>query len=94
MSFLVDDAARIRAALPPGTDVPEDADDLFLLHALLMHVKGENVTGGDVHDAWTVWMELRGREHESMKPAAELAKGVQAEDEPFATAIRAVASRQ
>lgn len=91
MSYLVEDAALIRARIPAGTDVPDDADDLFLLYAVLLNVKGEWVTAGDVHDAWTAWMELRGEAHQSMRPFAELHEDVQAEDEPFAAAIRAVA---
>lgn len=91
MSYLVEDAARIRAAVTAGTDVPDDADDLFLLYAVLLNVKGEQVTAGDVHDAWTAWMELRGETHESMRAFGELPQDVQAEDEPFATAIRVAA---
>lgn len=94
MSYLADDAMKVRASVPDGTAIPDDADDLFLLYAVLMNVKGEQVTAGDVHDAWTAWMELRGQDHESMKPFSELAKDVQAEDEPFATAIRVAARRR
>lgn len=94
MSYLADDAMKVRASVPEGTEVPDEADDLFLLYAVLMNVKGDQVTASDVHDAWTAWMELRGQDHESMKPFSELAKNVQAEDEPFATAIRLAARRQ
>lgn len=94
MSYLVEDATRIRAAVPAGTDVPDDTDDLFLLYAVLLNAKGEQVTAGDVHDAWTAWMELQGETHESMRPFGELPEDVQAEDEPFATAIRVVARAQ
>lgn len=93
MSYLVEDAARIKAAVPVGTDVPDGADDLFLLYAVLMNVKGEKVTARDVHEAWTAWMELRGQTHESMKPFAELSPDIQAEDEPFARAIRTTAQQ-
>ena len=91
MSYLADDAMRVRAAVPDGTDIPDDTDGLFLLYAVLMNVKGDQVTASDVHNAWTAWMEIRGQEHESMKPFSDLAKDVQAEDEPFATAIRVAA---
>lgn len=94
MSYLSDDAMKVRAAVPDGTDVPDDADDLFLLYALLLNVKGDQVTAGDVHDAWTAWMELRGQDHASMKPFSELSAAVQVEDEPFATAIRVAANRR
>lgn len=91
MSYLVEDATRIRAAVAADTDVPADSDELFLLYAVLLNVKGEHVTAGDVHDAWTAWMELRGETHESMRPFAELRDDVRAEDEPFAAAIRLAA---
>ncbi|MEI5676416.1 MULTISPECIES: DUF7701 domain-containing protein [unclassified Nocardioides] len=94
MSYLADDAMRVRASVPDGTEVPDDADDLFLLYAVLMNVKGDQVTAGDVHDAWTAWMELNGQDHESMRPFSELARDVQAEDEPFVTAIRVAARRR
>lgn len=39
-------------------------------------------------------MVLGGQEHESMKPFSELAKEVQTEDEPFATAVGVAARRR
>ena len=86
-------AAAIRAATPPDRLPNEDGlDDLFRLYALLALVKGEAVTTLDVHNAWAVWMTNRGEDHESVVPFDMLARETQAEDEPFATAIRQAAA--
>ena len=67
--------------------------DLFLLYAVLALVRGEDADRRDVHEAWVAWMDMRGEEHASMVPFDDLSSDVQAEDEPFAQAIRAVARR-
>ncbi len=92
MSYLRDLAEEIRSELPHKL-VPDDADDLFLVYAVLVLVKGKDVTAEDVHNAWVAWMEIRGEHHESMMRFADLARGVRAEDDPFVTAIRTVAFR-
>lgn len=88
MSYLRDIADRIRSTVPREL-VPDDADDLFLIYAVLGKAKGAAVTGRDVHDAWTAWMEMRGEDHESMVPFESLPASVRAEDSPFVVAIRA-----
>ena len=89
-SSYIDVLARtIRAATPPEL-VPDepDLDALYRLYALLALVKGESVTASDVHDAWSAWMLNRGESHDSVVPFDALAADTQAEDEPFAAAIR------
>lgn len=79
----------------PSTLLPDGANDLqrlFRLYALLGLTKGANVTTRDVHDAWAVWMLERGEDHESLVPFDQLSASVQAEDQPFADAIRAAVS--
>lgn len=94
MSYLDVDAALIRECVPKGTPVPEDADDLFVLYAVLMRAKGEDTQASDVHDAWSAWMTRRKPDHDSLRPFEQLAASVQSEDAPFLTAIhRAAASR-
>jgi len=89
-------ADAIREQTPPNL-VPDDADDprsLFRLYALLALAVGEAVTTREVHDAWAVWMLQREQRHESLVPFDALDAHVQAEDEPFVSAIRAaVAAR-
>lgn len=92
MTYLEPLADRIRQSVPPGVGIPDDADDLFLLYALLGTVKGENVTGRDVHDAWVVWMQIRNQTHDSMVPFDELEREVQVEDNPYVSAIRQAVS--
>ena len=86
-------ARAIRAATPPELlpDEP-DVDALYRLYALLALVKGEAVTASDVHDAWSTWMLNRGERHDSVVPFDALAPDTQAEDEPFAEAIRKASS--
>ncbi len=90
-TYLDDVADAIRANLPTGTEVPEDSDSLFVLYAVLLRVKGAEVSEEDVHDAWVAWMLSRGDTHKAMVPFSELDQGVRAEDAPFAEAIRRAA---
>ena len=91
MSYLGADAALIRELLPPEARPPSDADDLFLLYAVLMRAKGEQVTAADVHDAWAAWTEPRNPAHAALVPFDELTPAVQREDEPYVQAIQAAA---
>jgi hypothetical protein len=90
LNYLADLAQQIRREVPAAL-VPNDADDLFVLYAVLARAKGAAVTVEDVHDAWVAWMTLRGERHESMRAFAELPADIRAEDEPFTAAIRHVA---
>ena len=91
MTYIRELAESIRNEVDDGL-VPDDADVLFLLYAVLARTKGAQVTAPDVHDAWAAWKEICGADHESAVPFEELAKHVQAEDQPFVDAIhRAIA---
>ena len=92
LNYLAEDAARIRASLPKGTSVPDDAEALFLLYAVLMRAKGVAVQAEDVHDAWSAWMTSRDPEHESVVPFEDLDTATRAEDYPFLQAIRRAAA--
>lgn len=92
MNYLLEIANRIRAAVPRSL-VPENAEELFLLYAVLARSRRIETSAEDVHDAWTAWMLIRGEEHPSMVSFRDLPPEVQAEDEPFAAAIRKIASR-
>ncbi|MCD9876106.1 DUF7701 domain-containing protein [Streptomyces guryensis] len=91
MSYLSADAGLIRELLPPQARPAEDSDGLFLLYAVLMRAKGEQVTAADVHDAWTAWMQLRNPDHAALVPFDELSPVTRREDEPYAQAIQAAA---
>lgn len=88
MTYLNDLADTIRACVPKGTDIPDAADDLFILYALLARVKGHAVRARDVHDAWSVWMARVDPHHEALVPFDELDEETQQEDGPFLCAIR------
>jgi len=79
-------AERIKSNLSADV-LPDDSYPLLLMYAVLARVKGPETTLEDVHDAWTAWMSMRGKQHESSVPFAELPHAVQGEDSPFLRAI-------
>jgi hypothetical protein len=91
MTYLDDLADRIRGCLPVGTSVPDGADRLFVLYAIILRAKGTDVTASDVHDAWAAWMLEQDPAHNALRPYDDLAPSVQAEDAPFLQAIKAAA---
>ena len=74
-------------------ELDEGRRRLFMMYAVLALVRGQAVDRRDVHHAWVAWMAIQGERHESMVPFDDLTPSVQAEDEPFAEAIRRVAAR-
>lgn len=91
-NYIVDIADRIKQEVPPDLLPQEDTDLLFRLYAVLALTVGERVQASNVHDAWSAWMSQRNPEHASIQPFEALSEDVQAQDEPFAEAIRKVAS--
>lgn len=68
---------------------------LLRIYAVLALSKGTDVTNEDVHNAWSAWTASEGREtHSSLIPFGELPLDVQALDEPYRDAIRAVAAER
>jgi hypothetical protein len=93
VSYLDEIAEKVRAKVPSDLLPDEDdLDQLFRLYAVLVRAKGQATSSADVHDAWAAWMLGRGDEHESVKPYEQLDGETKQEDEPFLTAIRAVAA--
>lgn len=91
MSYLERLAEAIEKAVP-GDDGAKDRT-LFLIYAVLLLAKGEQVTREDVHNAWVAWVLGRDETHESAIPFSDLPREVQDEDSPYVIAIREVASR-
>ncbi|MEV7862960.1 hypothetical protein AB0O86_30165 [Streptomyces hirsutus] len=91
MTYLDPLADLIRSCLPPGTEPPADSDDLFRLYAVLLKVKGEQVSEEDVHDAWSAWMQTIDSSHDALVPFADLTPETRAADAPYAEAIREAA---
>jgi hypothetical protein len=94
MSYLTEAAQLIRENLPADAQPPTDADDLFLLYAVLLRSKGEQVTAADVHDAWVAWMEPRNPDHAAIVPFDELSAATQDMDCSYLRAIHAAAKIQ
>lgn len=90
MTYLHELAVQIRAEVADDL-VPLASDSLFLVYAVLLRAKAEQVTAEDVHDAWVAWMIGRGEQHDSMVPFPDLPPEVKSEDLPFVEAIKAVA---
>jgi hypothetical protein len=72
-------------------ELPELDYDLGMLYALLVFVKGKDVTLEDVHDAWSIWRNETNQTHKSLIPFDELTEEVQLLDEKYAAGIRAAA---
>ncbi|MDX2646988.1 hypothetical protein PV341_26155 [Streptomyces sp. PA03-1a] len=94
MSYLDEDARLIQNLLPAHAAPPNDAAGLFILYAVLLRAKGEQVSAEDVHDAWSAWMSTRDSDHPALIPFADLPTSTQAADEPYAVAIREAASHR
>ncbi|QUR66132.1 DUF7701 domain-containing protein [Mycobacterium spongiae] len=88
MNYVEEIADRIRRNLAPEI-VPENSYPLLLIYAVLARAKAADTTLEDIHDAWTAWMSMQGKRHESSVPFAELPDAVKCEDEPFLRAILA-----
>ena len=89
--YLDDVAARIRAHIPKDQMPQGNAEDLFRTYAVLLRAKGADVTGSDVHDAWSAWMAGRDGEHPSLIPYDGLSDEVQEQDRVFTSAVRQAA---
>ncbi len=92
LNYIVDIAERIKQEVPPDLLPQEDTDLLFRLYAVLALTVGEKVEARNVHDAWAAWMSQSDPDHNSIQPFEVLPEDVQAQDEPFAEAIRKVAA--
>ena len=86
MNYVDTIAARLGELL--GDCPPE----LLRLYALLVLVRGEDVTLKDVHDAWAVWRCATRPDHPSLVPFDQLTPEVQELDAKYAGAIREVAA--
>ncbi len=94
MTYLDDDAALIRAALHSDAASPENSDSLFRFYAVLLRVRGEQVSLADVHDAWSAWRVMDDPAHPAIVPFEELPPEKQEQDRPYLNAIQDVARRR
>lgn len=70
---------------------PRMDSELLDVYALLVLVRGEEVTLKDVHDAWSVWKNNIRPDHRSLIEFDELTPEVQALDQKYADSISLVA---
>lgn len=89
--YLDDLGQRIFSIAEPGRTMTSEEALLYRLYAALLLAHGERVSREDVHDAWAAWRGGEGVVHPSLVPFADLAPHVQALDQPYVDAIRAVA---
>lgn len=82
---------RIRSHIPDDRMPAENPEDLLRLYAVLLRVKGIDVTESDVHDAWSMWIARDRPTHESLIPYEDLTPEVREQDAVFANAIRKAA---
>ena len=94
MTYLEILSTEIRDAVPSEALPDGDTSELFLIYAVLLLAKGEEVRREDIHNAWVAWMISTGEQHLSMVPFPQLPPATQAEDSPFVVAIRTVARRR
>jgi hypothetical protein len=87
MTYLQEIADAIAAELPAEARAQDGMRELLLLYALLAATQGARVSKRNVHDAWVAWQLLRDEQHRSNVPFDKLAADVQAEDEPYRSAI-------
>lgn len=66
---------------------------LLDLYALLVHIKGLEVTCEDVHNAWATWTRPVDPRHRNMVPFDELEDWAQDKDQVYVDAIKAVAEK-
>jgi len=82
---------KIKKELDKELKMNKPYQGLLDVYALLVLVKGENCNNEDVHDAWSVWQNLKDKEHRSLIPFDELTREVQDLDTKYKDAIIKVA---
>ena len=95
MNYLQSLADEIRNALPDDLVPDRGSDQLFVLYALLAHIKGDETDLRDVHDAWAAWKILMDHsEHPAIVPFDQLPLETKRQDQPFVDAIQRATRRR
>ena len=79
-------------SLPARCRLPAGSEELFILYAVLLRVKGEQTSPSDVHDAWCAWQWPRDASHPCLVPYSDLDEVSRQADLPFVAAIRRAAT--
>lgn len=92
MNYLDVIAAAIQREADPEATPPDEDLPLYRQYAVLLLTKGDTVTAPDVHHAWAAWASEHDSSHRHLVPFKELSLSEQKKDEPYAEAIRTVAT--
>lgn len=92
-SYLDQIAAEIRRTADPDAAFPNEDLPLYRIYAVLLLVKGHDVTAEDVHNAWAAWASEHEPENRNLLPFKELSLNVQRKDELYVEVIHQVAER-
>jgi hypothetical protein len=84
-------AAEIRRTADPDAALSDEDLPLYRIYAVLLLVKGRDVTAEDVHNAWAAWASEHEPESRDLLPFKELSLRVQRKDQLFVDAIHQVA---
>lgn len=93
MNYLDKIAVEIQRTADPDSMPPDEDLPLYRLYAVLLLVKGQDVTPEDVHNAWAAWASDHEPESRNLLPFKELSLSVQRKDEAYVGAIREVSAR-
>jgi hypothetical protein len=92
-SYLDRIAAEIRRVAAPEAAAADEDLPLYRIYAVLLVVKGQDVTAEDVHNAWAAWASEYDPGHRNLLPFKELSLSVQRKDDHYVHAIHQVAER-
>lgn len=91
MNYLDLLAAEIQRTADPGTTPPDEDLPLYRQYAVLLLVKGEDITAEDVHNAWVAWATDHQPASRHLLPFKELSAREQRKDDLYVEAIKTVA---
>lgn len=94
MNYIDALANEIKQSLPAELRPKTNAESLYRAYALLILVKGQDVTLENVHDAWSSWKAGTDPDHESIRPFHELDQVTREKDRPYVETIRRVAGQR
>jgi hypothetical protein len=92
-SYLDKIAAEIRRTADPDAALSDEDLPLYRIYAVLLLVRGQDVTAEDVHNAWAAWASEHEPENRNLLPFKELSLRAQRKDQKYVDAIHQVAER-
>jgi hypothetical protein len=93
VNYLDKIAAEIQRIADPDAVPPDEDLPLYRLYAVLLLIKGQKVTTGDVHNAWAAWASDHDPNNRNLLPFKELSLRIQRKDQAYVDAIHEAARR-